>query len=96
MREQRAKLSRGNDVAKAMDYMLKRWIAFTRFLEDGRVCLSSSRAWRARYRLGKKILAVCRSDRGGERAAIMYSLIVTLIPVLPSMHAIEAPRPVRR
>ena len=30
MREQRAKLSRGNDVAKAMDYMLKRWSAFTR------------------------------------------------------------------
>jgi transposase len=28
--EQRAKLSRGNDVAKAMDYMLKRWTAFTR------------------------------------------------------------------
>jgi hypothetical protein len=31
MREQRAKLSRGNDLAKAMDYMLKRWTAFTRF-----------------------------------------------------------------
>src|SRR5471032_271225 len=38
MREQRAKLSRGNDVAKAMDYMLKRWSAFTRFLDDGRIC----------------------------------------------------------
>ena len=37
MREQRAKLSRGNDVAKAMDYMLKRWSAFTRFLDDGRI-----------------------------------------------------------
>jgi transposase len=36
MREQRAKLSRGNDVAKAMDYMLKRWSAFTRFLDDSR------------------------------------------------------------
>ena len=31
MREQRAKLSRGNEVAKAMEYMLKRWTAFTRF-----------------------------------------------------------------
>jgi hypothetical protein len=41
MREQRAKLSRGNDVAKAMDYMLKRWTAFTRFLDDGRICLSN-------------------------------------------------------
>jgi hypothetical protein len=36
MREQRAKLSRGNDLAKAMDYILKRWTAFTRFLDDGR------------------------------------------------------------
>jgi transposase len=27
MRAQRAKLSRSNDVAKAMDYMLKRWSA---------------------------------------------------------------------
>src|SRR5450756_1248351 len=36
MRDQRAKLSGGNDLAKAMDYMLKRWTAFTRFLDDGR------------------------------------------------------------
>src|SRR5471030_1093826 len=42
MREQRAKLSGGNDVAKAMDYMLKRWMAFTRFLDDGRICLSNN------------------------------------------------------
>jgi transposase len=32
MCEQRAELSSGNEVAKAMDYMLKRWSAFTRFL----------------------------------------------------------------
>ena len=47
MREQRAKLSRGNDVAKAMDYMLKRWTAFTRFLDDGRICLSNNAAAQA-------------------------------------------------
>ena len=46
MREQRAKLSRGNDVAKAMDYMLKRWPAFTRFLDDGRICLTNNAAER--------------------------------------------------
>ena len=45
-RDQRAKLSRGNDVAKAMDYMLKRWTAFTRFLDDGRICLSNNAAER--------------------------------------------------
>jgi hypothetical protein len=47
MREQRAKLSRGNEVAKAMEYMLKRWTAFTRFLDDWRICLSNNAAERA-------------------------------------------------
>jgi transposase len=37
MRKQRAKLSRGNGLAKAMEYMLKRWTAFTRFLDDWRI-----------------------------------------------------------
>src|SRR5258708_7366197 len=79
MREQRAKLSRGNDVAKAMDYMLKRWSAFTRFLEDGRICLSNNAAERARrgIDLGRKSWAVCGSDRRGGRGADMYNLIVT-------------------
>ena len=47
LREQRPKLSRGDDLAKAMDYMLKRWPAFTRFLEDGRICLWNHAAERA-------------------------------------------------
>ena len=34
MRTERARLSRHADVAKAMDYMLKRWAAFTRFLDE--------------------------------------------------------------
>ncbi|MGY3573309.1 transposase [Bradyrhizobium sp. USDA 4504] len=79
MREQRAKLSRRNDVAKAMDYMLKRWGAFTRFLDDGRICLSNNAAERAvrGIALGRKSWLFCGSDRGGDRAALMYSLIVT-------------------
>jgi hypothetical protein len=44
LREERPKLSRGNDLAKAMDYLLKRWAAFTRFLDDGRICLSNNAA----------------------------------------------------
>jgi transposase len=70
MREQRARLSRGNDVAKAMDYMLKRWSAFTRFLEDGRICLSNNAAERGvrGIALGRKSWLFCGSDRGGERA----------------------------
>lgn len=46
MRTERAKLSRHSDVAKAMDYMLKRWTDFTRFLEDGRICLTRNCAER--------------------------------------------------
>ncbi|HEY2749820.1 IS66 family transposase, partial [Phenylobacterium sp.] len=77
--EQRAKLSRGHDLAKAMDYMLKRWTAFSRFLDDGRICLSNNAAERALrgIALGRKAWLFAGSDRGGERAAFMYSLIVT-------------------
>jgi transposase len=79
MRAERLKLSRGNDLAKAMDYMLKRWPAFTRFLDDGRVCLSNNAAERALrgIALGRKSWLFAGSDRGGMRAAAMYSLIVT-------------------
>ena len=79
MRAERPKLSRGSDLAKAMDYMLKRWSAFTRFLDDGRVCLSNNAAERGLrgIALGRKSWLFAGSDRGGMRAAAMYSLIVT-------------------
>lgn len=79
MREERAKLSRSNDIAKAMDYMLKRWDAFARFLDDGRICLSNNAAERALrgIALGRKSWLFAGSDRGGRRAAAMYSLIVS-------------------
>ena len=38
--------TRHADLAKAMDYMLKRWDAFTRFLTDGRICLTNNAAER--------------------------------------------------
>jgi transposase len=79
MREQLAKLSRGHDLAKAFNYILKRWASFTLFLEDGRVCLSNNAAERGLrgIALGRKSWLFCGSDRGGRRAAAMYSLIVT-------------------
>jgi len=79
MRGERGKLSRHADVAKAMDYMLKRWGAFTRFLDDGRICLTNNAAERALrgIALGRKAWLFAGSDRGGERAAAMYSLIMT-------------------
>lgn len=79
MHQERARLSRHDDVAKAMDYMLKRWASFTRFLDDGRICLSNNAAERALrgIALGRRAWLFAGSDRGGQRAAKMYSLIVT-------------------
>ena len=79
MHAARGKLSRHNDVAKAMDYMLRRWDSFGRFLHDGRICLTNNAAERALrgVALGRKAWLFAGSDRGGERAAAMYSLVVT-------------------
>jgi hypothetical protein len=79
MRDACIRLSRNHDLFKAMNYMLKRWSSFTRFLDDGRVCLSNNAAERALrgIALGRKSWLFCGSDRGGQRAAAMYSLIVT-------------------
>ncbi|MDN5932620.1 MAG: IS66 family transposase [Pseudonocardia sp.] len=79
MRRERAGLSRHAPVARAMDYMLKRWNGFVGFLTDGRVCLTNNAAERAMrgIALGRKAWLFAGSDRGGERAAFMYSLITT-------------------
>ena len=47
MREKYPMLSRHDDVAKAMNYMLKRWDCFARFIDDGRICLTNNAAERA-------------------------------------------------
>jgi len=62
-----------------MDYMLKRWSAFARFLDDGRICLTNNCAERELWGvpLGRKSWRFAASDRGGERAAAMYKLIAT-------------------
>jgi transposase len=62
-----------------MDYLLKRWPAFTRFLEDGRICLSNNAAERALrgVALGRRSWLFCGSDRGGQRAAAIYTLLGT-------------------
>ena len=80
---ERGKLSKHNGVAKAIDYFttLKhgRWAAFTAFLDDGRICLTNNAAERALrgIALGRKSWLFAGSERGGDRAAFMYTLIVT-------------------
>ncbi len=79
LRSQRAALARHNPVAGAIDYMLKDWTAFTRVLADGRICLTNNAAERALRGvvLGEEAWLFAGSDRGGERAAFMYTLIGT-------------------
>ena len=79
MRTERARFSRHSDVAKAMDYILKRWPAFARFLDDGRICLTNNAAERALrgIAVGRKNWLFAGSDRGGDRAAAVYTLIAT-------------------
>ncbi len=79
MRTERAKLSSGSAVAKAMDYMLKRWPSFTAFLADGRICLTNNAAERALrgIAVGRRNWTFAGSDRGAERAAAVYTLIET-------------------
>ena len=79
---ERARMSKHNPVAKAINYMFEkagRWDAFTRFLDDGRLCLTNNAAERALrgVALGRKAWLFAGSQRGGDRAAFMYSLIVT-------------------
>lgn len=79
LREQRSGLSRSAAVAKPIDYMLKRWSGFARFLDDGRICLTNNTAERALrgLALGRKAWLFAGSDRGADRAAVVFTLIMT-------------------
>jgi transposase len=77
LREQRARLSGQSKVAKAIAYSLTRWVALTRFLDDGRLCMTNNAAERAIRPLavGRQNWTFAGSDEGGRRAAAIYTLI---------------------
>jgi transposase len=79
LREQRARLSNASSVAGPIDYMLRRWDRFTRFIDDGRICLTNNAAERALrgFALGRKSWLFAGSERGADRAATMATLIMT-------------------
>ncbi|MGY3233201.1 hypothetical protein ACVMAJ_000091 [Bradyrhizobium sp. USDA 4448] len=79
LREQRAKLSRNNDTTKAINYCLGRWDAFSRFLDDGRLCMSNNAAERElrAVAVGRKNWTFAGSDEGGRRSAAIYTLVAT-------------------
>ena len=73
MREERARLPRASDVAKAMDYMLDRWPSFARFLDDGRVCLTNNASERALrgLALGRKAWLFAGSHPGWPTGGVL-------------------------
>src|SRR5262249_50253381 len=72
-----SKLSRRSDTAVAVRYALGVWKALTRYCDDGRIELDNSAAERALRAvvLGRRNYLFAGSDKGGERAATIYSLI---------------------
>ena len=79
MREQLKTLSKHDLVAKAMRYMSNDWPGFTAFLDDGRICLTNNASEREMRSIcrGRKAWLFVGSDRGGERAAMTYTLLGT-------------------
>lgn len=73
------KLSGKSELARAIRYALARWAALSRYLDDGTLEIDNNAAERALrgLALGRKNYLFAGSDSGGERAAILYSLIET-------------------
>lgn len=73
------KLSKKSETAQAVRYALGRWEALLRYVDDGRLEMDNNAAERALrvVALGRKNYLFAGSDRGGERAAAIYSLVGT-------------------
>ncbi|MBV5265035.1 IS66 family transposase [Pinisolibacter aquiterrae] len=67
------------DLAKAIRYALRRWHAFTLFLDDGHVAIDNNPAERAirPISIGRKNYLFAGSDAGGENLADIMTIIET-------------------
>src|SRR5437660_9210880 len=79
LEETLGKLSKKSDTTIAVRYALGRWEALMRYCDDGHLELDNNAAERAlrAVALGRKNYLFAGSDRGGESAAAIYSLIGT-------------------
>ena len=77
--QQHAKLPSSGKLAGALRYSLKRWPALTRYVDDGLIEIDNNAAERAlrSVAVGRKNYLFAGSDAGGERAAVIYTLIET-------------------
>jgi transposase len=71
------KLSRKSETAAAINYALGRWPALVRYCDDGLLEIDNNAAERSlrAVALGRKNYLFAGSDAGGERAAVIYSLL---------------------
>ena len=74
---QRQRVTDGTATARALDYSLKRWVALTRFVEDGRLPIDNN--WIENQirpiAIGRNNWLFAGSLRAGQRAAAVMSLI---------------------
>jgi len=72
-------VSAKSELAGAIKYALVRWVALTRYRDDGRIEIDNNTAERAirPLVLGRRNYLFAGSDAGGERAANIYTLIAT-------------------
>lgn len=77
LEDQRPKVSAKSDLAKAIDYGLSRWHAFTLFLTEPTVAIDNNAAERAirPLTIGRKNWLFAGSHAGGENLADILSLI---------------------
>ncbi len=70
-------LSKKSELAIAIRYALSRWVALTRYRDHGGIEIDNNAAERAlrAVALGRKNWLFAGSDDGGERAAVIYSLL---------------------
>ncbi len=73
------RISGKSPLAGAIRYSLARWDALTRYTSDGRLDICNNAAERAirPLAIGRKNWTFAGSDTGGERAAILYTIIET-------------------
>ena len=73
------KLSKKSDTAVAVRYALGHWTSLELYGDDGRLEIDNNAAERALrvVALGRKNFLFAGSARGGERAALVYSLLGT-------------------
>lgn len=71
------RLSKKSDTTAAILYALNRWVALTRYCEDGSLEIDNSAAERALrgVAVGRRNYLFAGADSGGQRAAAIYTLV---------------------